>query len=81
MKSKKTTYKIHRVLAGPVENEWGHFSLLVSAETSEFMGLIEFELSCDDKEGVEEVIRHLEVGIDPYVVEIEEPDEYYIYPH
>lgn len=81
MKSKKTTYKIHRILAGPVQNEEGHFSLLVSAETSEFMGLVEVEISCDDEEGVEEVRRHLRTSIDPYVVELEEPDEYYIYPH
>lgn len=81
MKSKNTTYKIHRILAGPVQNEEGYFSLLVSAETSEFMGLVEVEISCDDEEGVEEVRRHLETSIDPYVVELEEPDEYYIYPH
>jgi len=81
VKTKKTTYKVHRILEGPVQNDYGHFCVLVSAETSEFMGLVEFELSCDDEEGIEEIQRHLRTSIDPYVVEVEEPDEYYIYPH
>lgn len=81
MKTKLTTYKVHRILEGPALNDFGEYSALVLAETSEFMGLIKVHINCTEKEGLTEMQMHLDSKIEPYVVEIEEPDDYYIYPH